>query len=135
MFDYDSSRAQAAAREVMAAAAIAVGRAARRSHTARAVYAGARAKSSGAELHVHSRLAQAGCEVDAQYGSLTPAIHLSTTFERDENGGYERGFVYSRSNNPTRALLERTVHARATKMPCDVGCLPCTRRSVKRCLK
>lgn len=59
-------------------------------------------------LHVHSLLAQAPGEVDAQTGALTPPIHLSTTFERDADGSYPRGFVYSRVGNPTRALLEKT---------------------------
>jgi len=65
--------------------------------------------SSEAAWHVQSRLAQAGSEIDHAHGSLSPPLHLSTTFERDADGGYERGYFYSRSDNPTRSLLERTV--------------------------
>lgn len=34
----------------------------------------------------------AGNEVDPSTGALTPPIHLSTTFERDADGGYRRGY-------------------------------------------
>ena len=47
-----------------------------------------------------------GLESDAATGALSPPIHLSTTFERDADGGYGRGWVYSRSANPTRDALE-----------------------------
>ena len=53
-----------------------------------------------------TKLAQFGCAVDATTGALTPPIHLSTTFERDEDLGFSRGHVYSRWSNPTRAALE-----------------------------
>ena len=58
---------------------------------------------------LQTRLAQAGCEVDAETGALTPPIHPSSTFERDANLEYPRGFVYSRAANPTRSLLERVL--------------------------
>jgi cystathionine gamma-synthase len=47
-----------------------------------------------------------GLEPDPATGALVPPLHLATTFERDADGGYPRGFVYSRPDNPTRALLE-----------------------------
>lgn len=47
-----------------------------------------------------------GLEPDAATGAVVPPLHLATTFERDADGGYPRGFVYSRPNNPTRELLE-----------------------------
>ena len=34
-------------------------------------------------------------------------IYLSTTFERDIEGTYSRGFMYSRNDNPNRKTLER----------------------------
>src|SRR4029079_11405337 len=36
-------------------------------------------------------------------------IYLSTTFERDIEGTYSRGFMYSRNDNPNRKTLERGV--------------------------
>ena len=41
--------------------------------------------------------------------SLAPPIDLSTTFERDLNGEYSGGFVYSRDDNPNRRALERAL--------------------------
>ena len=60
-------------------------------------------------LSIDTILATAGCEVsDFSTGAVTPPIHLSTTFERDENLTLSKGFCYSRSSNPTRLLLETT---------------------------
>ncbi|CAN5716117.1 cystathionine gamma-synthase [soil metagenome] len=47
-----------------------------------------------------------GLTSDAATGAIAPPIHMSTTFERDADGGYARGWVYSRSSNPTRDALE-----------------------------
>jgi len=51
--------------------------------------------------------AQAAHAADPATGAVAPPIHLSTTFERDEDGEYSRGFVYSRGNNPNRQQLEK----------------------------
>lgn len=53
----------------------------------------------------------AGSAVDATTGAVTPPIHLSTTFEREEDGSYPRGYVYARQANPNRAALERSLAA------------------------
>ena len=58
---------------------------------------------------LQTRLAHAGCEVDASTGALTPPIHPSSTFERDKDLEYRRGFVYARAGSPTRSLLERVL--------------------------
>jgi cystathionine gamma-synthase len=47
-----------------------------------------------------------GLGPDPATGALVPPLHLATTFERDADGGYPRGFVYARSDNPTRSSLE-----------------------------
>ena len=52
-------------------------------------------------LAVHS-----GRNVDPTTGAVTPPIHKFTTFEREPDGTYPTGFVYGRSGNPTRTLLE-----------------------------
>jgi len=50
-----------------------------------------------------------GLGPDPATGALVPPLHLATTFERAADGGYPRGFVYGRIDNPTRAALERAV--------------------------
>lgn len=37
---------------------------------------------------------------------VVPAIHLTTTYEREEDGSYPEGFVYTRMDNPNRGALE-----------------------------
>ena len=53
----------------------------------------------------------AGRDVDSATGAVREPIHLSTTFERDPDGGYPRGFEYTRSGNPNRSSLERALTA------------------------
>ena len=50
-----------------------------------------------------------GRNVDEATGAVTPPIHMSTTFQREADGTYPQGFVYGRSGNPTRSLLEECV--------------------------
>ncbi|HLI43760.1 MAG TPA: cystathionine gamma-synthase [Acidimicrobiales bacterium] len=47
----------------------------------------------------------AGQDPDPRTGAVVPAIHLATTYAQDEVGAH-RGFEYSRTGNPTRAVLE-----------------------------
>jgi len=42
---------------------------------------------------------------------VVPAIHLTTTYEREEDGSYPEGFVYTRSENPNRNALETALAA------------------------
>ncbi|HEX9659075.1 MAG TPA: aminotransferase class I/II-fold pyridoxal phosphate-dependent enzyme [Rhodothermales bacterium] len=60
-------------------------------------------------MRIETKAARAGGEPDHETGALTPPLHTSTTYERDADGSYPRGFVYSRWANPTRALLEETL--------------------------
>src|SRR5213596_2892351 len=53
----------------------------------------------------------AGQRVDPATGAVSAPIHLSTTFERDVEGTYSRGFMYTRNNNPNRQALEEGVSA------------------------
>jgi cystathionine gamma-synthase len=48
---------------------------------------------------------------EAATGAIAPPIHLSTTFERDADGAYSRGYRYSREGTPNRVELERCVAA------------------------
>ncbi|SER19495.1 trans-sulfuration enzyme family protein [Pedobacter rhizosphaerae] len=47
--------------------------------------------------------------VKSATGDVTPPISLSTTFFRDEEGGYPGGHMYSRVSNPNRSALENTL--------------------------
>jgi cystathionine gamma-synthase len=53
----------------------------------------------------------AGHGVDAATGAVVAPIHLSTTFERDADGTYPHGFMYSRNHNPNRNGLEAALAA------------------------
>ena len=57
-------------------------------------------------MRIETIAAQAAHSVDPATGAVTAPIHLSTTFERDADGQFPRGFIYSRSNNPNRLALE-----------------------------
>jgi len=60
---------------------------------------------------IETILAQAGIRyqeiTSISSRDIIPPLHLSTTFERDIDGTYSNGFVYSRHDHPTRALLEK----------------------------
>lgn len=56
--------------------------------------------------HFETAAIHAGQAVDPHTGAISQAIHPSTTFERDLDGGYERGYQYTRSGNPNRSSLE-----------------------------
>jgi cystathionine gamma-synthase len=58
-------------------------------------------------LKMETLAVHAGRRIDPETGAVTPPIHLSTTFERDADGRYPRGFSYSREGNPNRAMLEQ----------------------------
>jgi len=53
----------------------------------------------------------AGHGVDPATGAVVEPIHLSTTFERDLDGSYPHGFIYSRNHNPNRNGLEAALAA------------------------
>ncbi len=48
---------------------------------------------------------------DTAVGSIAEPIYLSTTFERDADGAYPRGYRYSREGTPNRTALESCVAA------------------------
>ena len=52
-----------------------------------------------------------GRSVAADTGAVAPPIHLSTTFERDTDGEFSRGYIYARPGNPTRDALEQCLAA------------------------
>ena len=65
----------------------------------------------GKQYKIETLAVHAGHSVDAGTGAVTEAIHLSTTFERDTDGGYSRGFLYSRNHNPNPNGLDAALAA------------------------
>jgi cystathionine gamma-synthase len=62
-------------------------------------------------MKIETLAVHAGHSIDPATGAVATPIHLSTTFERDIEGTYSRGFMYSRNNNPNRQALEQGVAA------------------------
>ena len=60
-------------------------------------------------MKIETVAVHAGHEVDPATGAVAAPIYLSTTFERDVEGTYSRGFMYTRNDNPNRKKLERGV--------------------------
>lgn len=60
-------------------------------------------------MKIETLAVHAGHTIDPATGAVSAPIHLSTTFERDIEGTYSRGFMYTRNNNPNREALERGV--------------------------
>jgi cystathionine gamma-synthase len=58
-------------------------------------------------MKIETIAVHAGHEVDPATGAVAAPIYLSTTFERDVEGTYSRGFMYSRNDNPNRKTLEQ----------------------------
>jgi len=57
-------------------------------------------RKAGAGLSSETVAAQALGRIDSVTKALVPAIHPSTTFERDKDGGYTSGRGYTRPRNP-----------------------------------
>ena len=62
-------------------------------------------------MKIETLAVHAGQAIDQATGAVSAPIHLSTTFERDVEGSYSRGFMYTRNDNPNRQALERGVSA------------------------
>jgi cystathionine gamma-synthase len=60
-------------------------------------------------MRIETLAVHAGHGVDAATGAVTPPIHLSSTFERDPDGGYHGGHIYTRTSNPNRTAVEQAL--------------------------
>ncbi len=67
--------------------------------------------TSRATMKIETLAVHAAHRIDPATGAVSAPIHLSTTFERDLEGTYSRGFMYTRNNNPNRQALEEGVSA------------------------
>ncbi len=59
--------------------------------------------------HPETIAVHAGRTIDPATGAVMAPIHLSTTFQRGEDGSFPTGFDYSRTDNPNRAALEKAL--------------------------
>src|ERR1700738_4187197 len=64
-----------------------------------------------AEMKIETLAVHAGQRIDTATGAVSPPIHLSTTFERDLEGTYSRGFMYTRNNKQNGQALEEGMAA------------------------
>jgi len=60
-------------------------------------------------MKIETRAVHAGRKPEAGTRDVTPAIHLSTTFHKADDGSLPGGFLYSRTDNPNRAALEEAL--------------------------
>ena len=60
------------------------------------------------ELKLASKLAQIGNRSCKKTGAVNPPVYFSTAYSHDELG-HSTGFDYSRTNNPTRSILENAI--------------------------
>jgi cystathionine gamma-synthase len=57
-------------------------------------------------MKIETLAIHAANHTDSATSAVIQPIVLATTFERDTNGGYPKGFSYSRAGNPNREALE-----------------------------
>jgi cystathionine gamma-synthase len=62
-------------------------------------------------MRIETLAVHAGHAVDPATGAVNPPIYLTTTFARDAEGNLPHGFIYARSDNPTRRELEHALAA------------------------
>ncbi len=65
-------------------------------------------ESDGSRDAFRTRAIHVGNEIDAATGAVVPPLHLASTF-RQPGAGKWGEFDYSRSGNPTRTNLQRTL--------------------------
>lgn len=62
-------------------------------------------------MRIETLAVHAGAQVDPATGAVAPAIHPSTTFEREADGSFPHGHVYTRTSAPNRSALETSLTA------------------------
>ena len=60
------------------------------------------------KLHFNSTTIHGGQEPDKAYGAVMPPIYQTSTYAQSTPGGH-KGFEYSRTHNPTRQALEKSL--------------------------
>lgn len=62
-------------------------------------------------MKIETLSVRVGRDIEAATGEVAPAVHLSTTYERDVDGEFSRGYDYVRPDNPGRRALEQCIAA------------------------
>lgn len=62
-------------------------------------------------MRIETLAVHAGREAEGGTRDVVPAIHLSTTFQKADDGSLPGRYLYGRSNNPNRENLERALAA------------------------
>src|SRR5258708_25000674 len=60
-------------------------------------------------MKIETKAIHVGRKPEAGSRDVTPAIRLSTTFQKADDGSLPGGYLYSRPNNPNRAALEEAL--------------------------
>jgi cystathionine gamma-synthase len=60
-------------------------------------------------MKIETRAVHAGRKPEGGSRDVTPAIHMSTTYQKAADGSLPGGFLYSRTDNPNRAALEEAL--------------------------
>src|SRR5260370_42178088 len=60
-------------------------------------------------MKIETKAIHVGRKPEPGSRDVTPAIHLSTTFQKADDGSLPGGYLYSRPNNPNRAALEEAL--------------------------
>jgi cystathionine gamma-synthase len=69
------------------------------------------ASEHGQKAGFDTRAIHAGYDPDPTTGAVIPPIYATSTYKQDGVGGMRGGYEYSRSANPTRTALEKTIAA------------------------
>ncbi len=62
-------------------------------------------------MKIETIAVRVGRDIEPATGEVAPAVHLSTTYERDIDGEFSRGYSYVRPDNPGRRALEQCIAA------------------------
>ena len=72
-------------------------------------------------MGIETLAVHAGAQVDPATGAVAPAIYPSTTFERDADGSFPHGHIYSRSSAPTPGRRNASASPGPTRANRSIG--------------
>ncbi len=60
-------------------------------------------------MKIETLAIHAATKTDGSTSAVITPIVMATTFERDTDGGYSKGYIYGRASNPNRSALEKVL--------------------------